>query len=54
MKKFLSILVPVLLCNSRVSEARKKNLRGAVNTYGGTADIHALILGKFQTKIDAF
>ena len=26
----------------------------AVNTYEGTADIHALILGKFQTKIDAF
>ena len=25
-----------------------------VNTYEGTADIHALILGKFQTKIDAF
>ena len=54
MKKFLSILVPVLLCNSRASEVRKENLRGAVNTYAGTADIHALILGKFQTKIDAF
>ena len=54
MKKFLSILVPVLLCNSRVSEALKENLRGAVNTYEGTADIHALILGKFQTKIDEF
>jgi len=26
----------------------------AVNTYEGTSDIHALILGKFQTKIDAF
>ena len=26
----------------------------AVNTYEGTLDIHALILGKFQTKIDAF
>ena len=26
----------------------------AVNTYEGTADIHALILGKFQTKVDAF
>jgi len=25
-----------------------------VNTYEGTADIHALFLGKFQTKIDAF
>ncbi len=25
-----------------------------VSTYEGTADIHALILGKFQTKIDAF
>ncbi len=25
-----------------------------VNTYEGTADIHSLILGKFQTKIDAF
>ena len=24
--------------------------REAVNTYEGTADIHALILGKFQTK----
>jgi len=29
-------------------------IRLAVNTYEGTADIHALILGKFQTKIDAF
>ena len=54
MKKFLSILVPVLLCNSRVGESRKENLRGAVNTYERAADIHALILGKFQTKIDAF
>ncbi len=26
----------------------------AVYTYEGTADIHALILGKFQTKIDEF
>ena len=25
-----------------------------VNTYDGTEDIHALILGKFQTNIDAF
>ena len=25
-----------------------------VNTYEGTEDIHALILGKFQTKIDTF
>ena len=25
-----------------------------VNTYEGTADIHSLILGKFQTNIDAF
>ncbi len=25
-----------------------------VNTYEGTSDIHALILGKFQTKIDVF
>ena len=25
-----------------------------VNTYEGTSDIHALILGKFQTNIDAF
>ena len=25
-----------------------------VNTYEGTADIHVLIIGKFQTKIDAF
>ena len=25
-----------------------------VNTYDGTTDTHALILGKFQTKIDAF
>ena len=25
-----------------------------VNTYDGTADLHALILGKFQTNIDAF
>ena len=54
MKKFLSILVPALLCNSRASEVRKENIRGAVNTYEGAADIHALILGKFQTKIDAF
>ena len=54
MKKFLSILVPVLLCNSRVSEALKENLPGTVNTYEGTADIHALILGKYQTNIDAF
>ena len=54
MKKFLSILVPALLCNSRASEVRKENIRGAVNTYEGAADIHALILCKFQTKIDAF
>ena len=26
----------------------------AVKTYEGTEDIHALILGKFQTGIDAF
>ena len=26
----------------------------AVKTYEGTEDIHALILGKFQTNIDAF
>jgi hypothetical protein len=25
-----------------------------VNTYEGTADIHTLILGRIQTKIDAF
>ena len=25
-----------------------------VNTYDGTEDLHALILGKFQTNIDAF
>ena len=25
-----------------------------VNTYDGTEDTHALILGKFQTNIDAF
>ena len=25
-----------------------------VNTYEGTADIHSLILGKFQTNISAF
>ena len=25
-----------------------------VNTYDGTEDIHALILGKFQTNINAF
>ena len=25
-----------------------------VKTYEGTEDIHALILGKFQTKIDSF
>ena len=25
-----------------------------VKTYEGTEDIHSLILGKFQTKIDAF
>ena len=35
-------------------KARKENFQGAVNTYEGTADIHVLILGKFQTKIDAF
>ena len=26
----------------------------AVNTYGGTSDIHALILGRAQTGIQAF
>ena len=35
-------------------EVRKENFRRAVNTDEGTADIHALILGKFQTKIDTF
>ena len=26
----------------------------SVNTYEGTSDIHSLILGKFQTNINAF
>jgi len=31
MKKFLSILNPVLLSNTRLSEVRKENLQGAVS-----------------------